>query len=80
MASFADPGAVELEELKQRLWGQQDLIAAVEALREREVELAGALERIVKGNHRCPTPMALLAWAKDEARTILAATPAEAVK
>ena len=55
-------------------------VTRAEAAEALVVELAGALERIVKGNHRCPTPMALLAWAKDEARTVLAATPAEAVK
>ncbi len=37
-----------------------------------EIEwLQTALERIIKGNHRCPTPQALLTWAQDVARTAL---------
>ncbi len=34
-------------------------------------KLAGALEAIVKGNHRCNNPTQMMAWAQDLARTVL---------
>ena len=46
----------------------------LEILHRSQVEigkLREVLERIIRGNHRCSTPKALLAWAQDEARTAL---------
>ena len=41
-------------------------------LADRVERLQAALESIIKGNPRCSTPRAILAWAQDEARTALA--------
>lgn len=41
-----------------------------------EVErLQAALDSIIKGNHRCPTPRAVLDWAQGVARAALGMAP-----
>ena len=83
MASFADPGAVDLGlvgiQLKCGVNLEatcRDLIAAVEALRVREVDLAGALEELVNivdglvEDRICPHRVD--SFTLDPARTVLA--------